>query len=179
MVSLEDDALQGDGYVPDAVGVIGYQQSWGAVWARVGYDNGYNALGDSGFGAELGTEINIASLNSAVRLIGWYANADHAYGTQSAYGGISGGNGNAEWSVLASYNQTLTEKFSASAGVQYFSNFYAGLSDVKTGLNGYSADLSLVYEPVQNFEVRAEANYDKVDTFDGSVSGFLSFVRRF
>jgi hypothetical protein len=179
VLSLEDDALEGDGYIPDVVGVIGYQQGWGAVWARAGYDNAYNDLGDSGFGAQLAAQIDIPNTKSAIRVMGWYADSDNSFGTQSPYSGISGGNGNAEWSVLAAYNQEFTDKFSASTGFQYFNDFYEANSDVTTGLNGYSADLSLVYEPVKNFEVRAEANYDKVDGFDGSVSGWMWFLRRF
>lgn len=177
--SLEDDALEGRGYVPDAVGLIGYQQKGGAIWARLAYDESYNEFDDSGFGAEIGAQINLVKVGGAIRVMGWYANADHVYGTQSSYGGISGGYGNAQWSVLAAYNQVFTPKFSASTGFQYFSDFYEANSDVKTGLNGYSADLSFVWLPVKDFEVRAEANYDKVDTFDGSVAAFLRFTRFF
>lgn len=179
VVSLEDDALEGRGYVPDVVGVLGYGAEWGTVWARLGYDESYNAEKDSGFGAQLATQINIPNTASSVRLMGWYADAEHKYGTESAYAKIGKGNGNSEWSVLAAYNHKFSDKLSASTGFQYFSNFYEGLSDVKTGLDGYAVDLSVVYEPVQNFEIRAEANYDKVDGRDGSVGGFLWFLRRF
>lgn len=186
VISVEDDALAGDGYVPDVVGVIGYQGGWGAVWARAAYDNSrtdvpedISGVEDSGFGAQLGSQINIPNTNTSFRVMGWYADSDNRYGTTSSYGGISGGFGNAEWSALAAVNQQFTEKFSASTGFQYFNNFYEAFSEEKTGLNGYSIDLSLVYEPVTNFEVRAEANYDKVDDFDGSIGGWLWFLRRF
>ncbi|MGO4839349.1 porin, partial [Rhizobiaceae sp. 2RAB30] len=57
VLSVEDDALQGNGYVPDFVGVIGYQQGWGAGWARAGYDSARSLeIGgddDGGFGAQL------------------------------------------------------------------------------------------------------------------------------
>lgn len=179
VVSLEDDALEGDGYVPDVVGVLGYQAGWASVWARVGYDNAYNVLGDSGFGVQLGSQFNIPNSGTSIRLMGWYADSDNAYGSQSPFGGVTGGYGNAEWSALASVNHQFTDKISASTGFQYFNNFYYGFSDETTGLNGYAVDLSVVYEPVQNFEIRAEANYNKVDDLDGSVSGFLWFLRRF
>lgn len=193
VLSLEDDALAGDGYVPDVVGLLGYQGGWGAIWARAGYDNARGDLPDtddeflgldseleeSGFGAQLAAQINVPNTNTSFRVMGWYADSDNAYSTFSSYGGISGGFGAAEWSALAAVNQQFTEKFSASTGFQYFSNFYEAFSDEKTGLDGYSIDLSLVYEPVTNFEIRAEGNYDKVDDFDGTVSGFLWFLRRF
>ena len=191
VVSLEDDALQGDGYVPDVVGVIGYQAGWAAVWARVGYDNSYNGTpledGDSGFGVQIGSQFNIPNSNTSIRVMGWYADSDNVYGTQGALAGVIpgvngtkvDGYGNAEWSALASVNHQFTDKISASTGFQYFNNYYYGLSDEKTGLNGYAVDMSVVYEPVQNFEVRAEATYNKVDEMDGTVSGFLWFLRRF
>lgn len=179
VVSLEDDALAGRGYVPDVVGVVGYGGGWGAIWTRLGYDESYNEARDGGFGAQLGAELEIPDTDSAIRVMGWYADADHKYGTQSAYKEVTKGNGNAEWSFLASYNHQFSKTFSASTGFQYFNNFYAKHSDVKTGVNGYGIDLSFVYEPVEDFEIRTEGNYDKVDGLDGSVSGFVWFLRRF
>lgn len=186
VISLEDDALAGDGYVPDVVGVLGYQGGWGAVWARAAYDNSRTNVPesisgeeDSGFGAQLAAQINLPNTNTSFRVMGWYADSDNVYGTYSSYSGISGGFGTAEWSALAAVNQQFTEKFSASTGFQYFSNFYQAFSEETTGLDGYSIDLSLVYEPVTNFEIRAEANYDKVEDFEGSIGGFLWFLRRF
>ncbi len=165
--------------------MLGYNAGWASVWARVGYDSEIgNAIGnlatdESGFGVQLGSQFNIPNSNTSIRVMGWYADSDNAYGTQSAFGEITGGYGNAEWSALASVNHQFTDKISASTGFQYFNNFYYGLSDQKTGLDGYSVDLSVVYEPVQNFEVRAEANYNKIDDLDGTVSGFVWFLRRF
>lgn len=186
VISLEDDALAGDGYIPDVVGVIGYQSGWGAVWARAAYDNSrtdfpedISGVEDSGFGAQLAAQLNIPNTNTSFRVMGWYADSDNVYSTYSPFAGISGGFGAAEWSALAAVNQQFTEKFSASTGFQYFSDFYEAFSEDTTGLDGYSIDLSLVYEPVTNFEIRAEANYDKVEEFDGTVSGFLWFLRRF
>ncbi|HMO12137.1 MAG TPA: hypothetical protein PKB06_11690, partial [Actinotalea sp.] len=37
-LSLEDDALDGRGYVPDVVVAASYNAGWGAVWGKVGYD---------------------------------------------------------------------------------------------------------------------------------------------
>lgn len=173
-LSLEDDALDGEGYLPDVVGLVGYQGGWGAVWTRVGYDESFE-----GFAASLGTQINIPGFEgSSFRLIGYYADGDHAFGTGSPVFQF-GGFGNAEWSVLASYYHQFTPTFAASVGVQYFDNFYFANTSIGTGFNGWSADLSLVWLPVTNFEVRAEVNYDKIDLFDESVSGFLRFTRFF
>ena len=92
---------------------------------------------------------------------------------------LFGGNGHSEWSVLGSYYHQFTPKFGGSVGFQYFSDFYVGGTDVSTGFDGYSAELSLVWLPVTDFEVRTEVQYDKVDTFDGTVSGYLRFQRNF
>ncbi len=175
VISLEDDALSGEGYLPDVVGVLSYQQGWGGVWGRVGYDESFD-----GFGASIGVELNIPNTTgSSIRLVGYYADGDHVYGTGSSYGAISGGMGNAEWAALASYYHQFTSTVGGSVGFEYFNDFYAGNSSVSTGLNGYVAELSMVWEPINNFEVRTEVTYDKIDTRDGSVGGFLSFTRGF
>ena len=177
-ISLEDDALDGEGYMPDVVGLLGYQQSWGAVWARIGFDE--NTLdGDSGWAGSIGTQINIPNLTgSSFRLIGYYADSDNTYGAGSSFTDYAT-NGNSEWSVLASYYQQFTPTFGASVGAQYFSDFYTAGTDLSTGLDGFGAEVSLVWVPVTNFEVRTEINYDKIETLDGSVSGYLRFTRFF
>jgi len=175
-ISLEDDALGGEGYVPDVVGLIGYEGGWGAVWARAGYDESAD-----GFGASIGTQINIPNMaGSSFRLIGYYADGDHMYGT-GLYAGNAYGLPNSEFSVLASYYHQFTETFGASVGAQYFNNFYFPGTDIESGYDGYALDLALVWLPVANFEVRTELNYDSVDISgaEDSVSGYLRFTRFF
>jgi hypothetical protein len=184
-ISLEDGSTGGGPYdwTPDIVGVLGFQGGWGAVWAKAGYDDEIAGTGDSGYGITAGTQINIPGMEgSSFRLIGYYADSDNAYGSQGPFWGNGAGGtgyGTAEWSVLASYYQQFTPKFGASIGGQYFNNFYLADSDVKSDLNGYSVELSLVWTPLTNFEVRAEGEYDKVDTFKGSTTGYLRFTRFF
>jgi hypothetical protein len=195
VVSLEDDDYSGstiednnDGYVPDVVGVLGYASGWGGVWARVGYDesfdgsdNGFGGTNSGGFGGSLGLQVNVPNMEgSSFRLVGYYADGDHAYGTlHGPAATYFDGNGNSEWSILASYGHQFTDKISASVGYQYFSDFYYGGTDLKSGLDGQSAEVSLVWLPVTNFEVRTEVQYDKIETLDGTVSGYLRFTRFF
>lgn len=176
VLSLEDDALAGDGYMPDVVGVLGYSSGWGGAWGRVGYDEAFD-----GFGASAGLQVNVPGVEgSSVRLIGYYADGDHVYGTLHGPAAVAfGGNGNSEWSVLGSYYHQFTPDFGGSVGVQYFNDFYLGGTSVGSGLDGYSAELSLVWFPVTDFEVRSEVQYDKIDTLDGSLSGYLRFTRFF
>jgi hypothetical protein len=130
-ISLEDDALDGEGYVPDVVGLVGYEGGWGAVWARAAYDESAD-----GFAASVGTQINVPNMpGSSFRLIGYYADGDHQYGAGSSWTAFST-MGNSEWSVLASYYQQFTETFGASIGVQYFNDFYAAGTDISTGVDG-------------------------------------------
>jgi len=181
-ISLEDDENEGDGYMPDVVVAASYNQGWGAVWGKAGYDEDYDGLGNDGFGATLGLQYNIPGFEgSSFRLIGYYSDSDNVYGVGSPFSAISGGDGNgaAEWSILASYFHKITEKFGASVGFQYYSDLYAAQSSVSTGLDGYTAELNLVYTPVENLEFRTEIYYDKVDTLDGTASGFLRMTRFF
>ena len=190
-LSLEDDALAGDGYVPDVVAKIGVNQGWGSVWARFGWEDDIsglpndfplpgNAEHDSGWGASLAAQINVPnSPGSSLRIFGFYANSDTRFSTGSALGSSP------EWSILASYNQQFTENFGVSVAGQYFSNLYDPGSSEKmvqedgSNVNAWGAELSAVWTPVTNFEVRPELHYDKVDGLDGTVSGFLRFTRYF
>lgn len=197
VLSLEDDALAGEGYVPDVVAVLGYAAGWGGVWGRVGYTESFDGsayvlpapigagVNSGGFAGSLGLQVNVPNMEgSSFRLIGYYADGDHTYGTlhgpaAAAFETANGGNGNSEWSILASYGHQFTDTFGASVGYQYFSDFYYGGTDVRTGLDGQSAELSLVWVPVTDFEVRSEIQYDKIETLDGTVSGYLRFTRFF
>ncbi len=192
VISLEDDTLDGKGYMPDIVGVLGYAAGWGGVWARLGYDESFDGTDNlaggtnsGGLGASLGLEVKVPKLEgSSVRVIGYYSDGDHAYGVlhgpaSAATVPSAGVNGNSEWSVLASYGHQFTDTLGASVGYQYFNNFYIGGTDRLSGFGGYSTELSVVWVPVDDFEVRSEIQYDKIDTLDGSVSGYLRFTRSF
>lgn len=186
-LSLEDDALAGDGYIPDVVAKVGVNQGWGSVWARFGYENDITGTPDSvsddhesGWGASLATQINVPnSPGSSLRLFAFYADSDTRFSSGSALGTA------AEWSILASYNQQFSETLGVSIAGQYFSDLYAaGSSDKMVDADGdnvsaWGAELSAVWTPVTNFEVRPELHYDKVDGYDASYSGFLRFTRYF
>jgi len=169
-LSLEDDALTGEGYMPDVVGVVGYQSNWGAIWAKAGYDESFD-----GFGASVGLHLNVPTTEgSNLRLVAWYADGDHAFGTSSP-----GYFANSEWSVLASYYHVFSPKLTGIVSFQYFGDIYVGGTNVSSGFDGYAAELALVWLPIENFEVRTEINYDKHEALDDSVTGFLRFTRLF
>lgn len=174
-LSLEDDALDGEGYMPDVVAKIGYSAGWGAVWLKGAYDESAES-----FAASLGAQFNIPNMpGSSLRVIGYYNEGDNAYGPGSMLGV------DPEWSILASYNHQFSETLGVSIAGQYFNDFYFAGTDISTGIDGWAAELSVVWFPVSQFEVRAELAYTDVDGSglavdpDGSFSGFLRFTRYF
>nr|WP_295463229.1 porin [Mesorhizobium sp.] len=169
-LSLEDDTLAGDGYMPDVVAKVGVNQGWGGAWAQFGYDESF--LGTDGYAAKLGLHLNMPNMpGSSLRLIGTYANNANIYST-GQFDAIS-----SEWSILASYNQQFTETLGVSVAGHYYNNLHAGL--VTTGIDAYAAEISVVWFPVSQFEVRSELAYSKIETLDGTASGFLRFTRYF
>lgn len=64
-----------------------------------------------------------------------------------------------------------------SVGGQYYSNLHDGL--LTTNLNAFAAELSTVWTPVENFEIRNELVYSKIDGLGGTPSGFVRFTRYF
>ncbi|MCR5859044.1 hypothetical protein [Mesorhizobium sp. J428] len=110
---------------------------------------------------------------SSLRVIGFYSeDVGNAYGIYYDGGLPPFTTVNAEWSILASYNQQFSETLGASIAGQHFSGF-DGFPD------GYLVEGSVVWFPVSQFEVRGELAYAKTDGFDGTVSGFLRFTRYF
>jgi hypothetical protein len=181
-VSLEDESSLDNGhggydYMPDVVGKIGFTGGWGTAWLVAAYDDNRGGIGgdDSGFAVQAGVQINMPnSPGSSLRVLGYYNDSDNAYGPNSQLGY------DPEWSVLASYNQQFSPTFGVSVAAQYFDNLYAGHgSDDHSDLNAWGAEISSVWMPVTNFEVRPEVHYDKVDGYDGTISGFLRFTRYF
>ena len=181
-LSLEDDG--NSNFMPDIVAKVGLTQGWGAVWAKVAYDEdiapassawlGARAAGlsgNDGWAASLGAQINVPNMpGSSLRLIGFYSNNANAYSTTAPNGW--GG----RWSVLASYNHVFSPKLSASAGVQYFADTNWGGAGSP---NRWVAELSVVAVPVTNFEIRGEVTYTKATAEAGYATGFLRFTRYF
>ena len=168
-------------WVPDVVGKVSYNAGWGAVWGKVAYDSDTTpAVGRQGeFAASLGMQYNIPNMNgSNLRLIGFYNSGDNAYGIARFPGALIG---SAEWSVLASYNHVFSNTFSASVGFQYNADHYGAFTDVNTGVDSWATELSMVWTPVRNFEVRSELAYQNVDIpgADATFSGYVRFTRYF
>jgi hypothetical protein len=173
VVSIENDPDDGSNYMPDLVGKIGVQQGWGAAWLTVGVDEESWWTGDTEFAVKAGLHYNIPGApGSAFRLVGHYNSDANTYqqgGNQPAGFLLS-----SEWSVYAGYRHQFNPQVAAWVGAQYY-NDVAYVS----GIDGFHVETGLTWTPVTNFEVRAEAVYTKVETLDGTLSGFLRFTRSF
>jgi hypothetical protein len=183
-IALEDDGNAN--WMPDVVGVIGMNQGWGGVWAKIAYDEDIHSngailptnimplnpwsgiagmTGNDGWAASVGMQFNMPNMpGSNLRLIGFYADSANAYST------------GAEWSLLASYRHQFSSSLAASVAAQYFSNTDFA---VPGSPDRWQAELSVVWFPVTNFEVRGELTYNKPQGVDGTTSGFLRFTRYF
>lgn len=184
-LSLEDDGNAN--WVPDIVGVVGMNQGWGGVWAKIAYDEDVHSngawfpftsvlplspwsgasgmTGNDGWAASIGAQINVPNMpGSNLRVIGFYADSANAYSVGS------------EWSILASYNHAFSSSLSASAAFQYWSDTNFGAAGSP---NQWKGELSVVWFPVTNFEVRGELNHTKATGADGVTAGFLRFTRYF
>ena len=176
-LSLENDPGTGN-YMPDVVGKIGVQQAWGAVHVAVAYDEDtfeYTGANDDAFSIKAGLHLNVANApGSAFRLVGFY-NSDRNRYDQSA-GAFGFGS---EWSVFAGYQHAFSPQLKAFIGGQYFSDVFTLSAIAGNSVDAFNVETGVIWTPVTNFEVRAEAYYTKADGFDDTVSGFLRFTRYF
>jgi hypothetical protein len=203
LISLEDPKDE-QSYMPNVVGRIGYGGAWGAVALTAAYDHDRSiAFGpaspttglptvvtgdanDSAIAASLSALFNIPSMpGSAFKIVGYYNSADSNYGPGSPVSGLwvpGIGNylGQPEWSVLASFLYQATPNLGLIVSGQYFGDAYAkGSDDTVNSTSAWAAEVSAVWTPVKNFEVRPEIVYTKAEHLDGTVSGYLRFTRYF
>jgi hypothetical protein len=187
VISLEDPADEVS-YVPDVVGRIGYSAGWGAVAVTGAYDHNYGAdfEGSSGAGAFVVKGEALFNLpgnpGTMFKLAAGYASADSNYGADNPLVGYSDGTttfGHAQWYALASLQYQVNPNLALIASGEYMGNLYAAGTDHTTSENAWAAEVSAVWLPVKDFEIRPEIVYTKADHLDGTVSGFLRFTRYF
>ena len=163
-IVLEDDELEGEGYMPDVVGVLGISQGWGGVWGKIAYDESQEE-----WAGMIGMQYNIPNMaGSNFRVGAFYASDFSAYALTMPVSNIEGG---VEWSVVASYNHKFNAQWSATVGAQYFESHF--------DTDAWLVQGAVVWAPVTNFEVRLEGSYADEDGFGDTSSGFLRFTRYF
>lgn len=174
-ISVEDD---GDptSYTPDVVGRIGGVFGSVTAYGVVAYDqdNGTSDAfllslgapavgGGSGeWGAKVGVNADIGSSGNLI-VQGFYASGPTAYGANYS---LWGSEFTPRYSVLGSYQHALTSTVSAHATGQYFADFYAPFGADDTSLNAYAVSGGLSWSPVENFSVKSEVSYTKVEDKD-------------
>jgi hypothetical protein len=164
-IVLEDDELDGEGYMPDVVGVLGISQGWGGVWGKVAYNESEEA-----FNAMIGMQYNIPNMaGSNIRLGAFWSEDPNDYAVAMPSGN------DAEWSVVGAYTHRFNAQWSATIGAQYFDGFF-------DDNDAYLVQGAVVWVPVTNFEVRLEGTYAQEDfgpVDEDTWNGFLRFTRYF
>ena len=170
-VGLEDDddddsntTPNGEGFVPDITGVIGFSQAWGGIYAKGGFDESASAGT-----VAVGVHVNIPDVpGSSFRAGLFFASDPNEYAPDAPVLG-----NDTEWSVAASYKHQFTPAFSGVLGGQYFEDFH--------GDNSYLIQGAVVRVPVVNqAEIWLESAYEDHDAADdGEWTGFLRFRRYF
>ncbi|MGY6707445.1 MAG: porin [Rhizobiaceae bacterium] len=171
-------------YMPDVVGKAGISQAWGGVYGAFGYD----AL-DESWAARAGAQLNVPNApgSSLIGTFYWANSAFNAY-TPSISGVVGSG---ARWSTAISYQHQFNPQFAAGIGYQYINHFdgatVAGLTI--DGAHTHLADMSLIWTPVRDLEIRTEVGYAQLRgtnratglsaSTPGTWSGFLRFQRNF
>ena len=171
LTTAQADIDNGDDFVPDITGVIGFSQAWGGLWAKGGYDESANAGT-----VAAGIQINVPDVpNSSFKAGVFYATDPNAYAPHApgAPESFEGTDLDTEWSVAVSYRHEFNPAFRGTLGGQYFQDF--------AGDNSYLIQGAVTWVPVPDqFEIWLESAYEDHDAAeDGEWSGFLRFRRYF
>ena len=106
----------------------------------------YYGSGESGWGAQLGAQINVPnSPGSSLRVLAFYADSDNAY---NPHGG--------QWSVLGSYGHQINGEWFVSLAGQYTDKLYFPGTDVETDYNRWDVEAYATWQPVENFQIMSE-----------------------
>lgn len=208
-------AQSDDDWTPDVTGKIGGTFGGATVWLKAAYDSsvwtGVRTNGANGFetftsawsiGAGLAVDLGPGNF----RLLGYYNDGNTSYGSNLTFQPFGIGSGSTfgwtpEWSIIASYGMDLGSNLYGSIGFQWFDDFYTpaafiravdpanvgGLAGTNTGIDGWQGEISLVWTPVTNFEIRGELTYRDIGSspFTNNVNvgdqtlGFVRFQRNF
>ena len=158
-VSVEDDGNTLS-WVPDVVGRLGTVIGGVTVFGVVAYDATAN-IGVSEWAAKLGLNTDIGSAGN-LRLQGFYASGSTRFGANRTP--VTGGTTfTAQWSVLASYQHTLSSTLAAYISGQWYSDFYSSATGLNTGADGWRAAGGISWTPVENLNIGLAVNYFDLD----------------
>ncbi|MCY6381482.1 porin [Hoeflea prorocentri] len=177
-ISANDDG-DASTYMPDITGRVGGVFAGATVYLAGGYDQSAE-----NFGLKLGLNTDIGPAGNLI-VQGFYADGPSRYGANASPVGVAAINGlgvatthTPEWSILASYQHQFAPNFKASIGGQYSSDYYvvplagtAPLGSANSGIDSWAVEGVLVWNPVENLEVRGEVRY--TDFQSSAAVGYL------
>jgi len=117
-----------------------------------------NAAEEGAVRAWLSAEVGPGTLE----VMGLYASGYNAYYAES------------EWSIAADYSFNATEKLAITPGAQYFGDYL-----LIPGNDAWRVGLTVDYQIVENFALKATVNYTDPDLGNDFVTGFLRLQRSF
>ncbi|WP_136661515.1 porin [Nitratireductor sp. XY-223] len=192
-ISLNDDG-DATSYMPDVTGRIGGVFGGATIYGAFGYDQSAE-----NFGVKLGLNTDIGPAGNLIVQgfyadgpTSYGANLTYEVDF-SAVTGITPSYVSAtftpEWSLMASYQHQFAPNFKGSVGGQYSGNYYAAPIATSAAIGGIAAsaahplgagsatmDVStwalegvLVWNPVDNLEVRGEVRYIDIQNSTGSI----------
>ena len=157
-ISANDDGDTST-YMPDFTGRIGGVFAGATIYAAAGYDQSAE-----NFGVKLGLNTDIGPAGNLI-VQGFYADGPTRYGA-NATPPTGAGVFTPEWSVIASYQHQFAPNFKGSVGGQYSYDYYAtavatnfALGNASSGTDSWAIEGVLVWNPVENVEVRGEVRY--------------------
>ena len=169
-ISLEDDR-DSTSWTPDIVGRLGFVVGGVTLYTVVGWDQNNETtflsnwgqpvagLGTDEWGVKVGLNSDIGAAGNLI-VQGFYASGATSYGANFSVWGASL---TPEWSVLASYQHTLSPQWKAYAHAQYFADFYDPRAVGYGGSDAWEIAGGVRWDPVTNFSITAEAVYSDFD----------------
>ncbi|MCY6381480.1 porin [Hoeflea prorocentri] len=151
-------------YMPDITGRVGGVFAGATIYLAGGYDQSAE-----NFGLKLGLNTDIGPAGNLI-VQGFYADGPTRWGANNSPTGILQFNNSTtytpEWSVIASYQHQFAPNFKGSIGGQYSSDYYftplqgtGTLGSANSGIDSWAIEGVLVWNPVENLEVRGEVRY--------------------
>jgi len=178
-ISANDDG-DSNSYMPDITGRVGGVFGGMTLFVAGGYDQSAE-----NFGVKVGLNTDIGSAGNLI-VQGFYADGPTRYGANfRAPPGLGLGIYTPEWSVLGSYQHTLSSTLKASIGGQYSADYYnttvsgnAPLGSANSGADSWAVEGSLIWTPVANFEVRGEVRYTDFNQGLGDTTTGMFWLQR-
>ncbi|MDF2369222.1 MAG: porin [Rhizobiaceae bacterium] len=177
-ISANDDG-DAASYMPDFTGRVGGVFGGMTIYVAAGYDQSAE-----NFGVKLGLNTDIGSAGNLI-VQGYYADGPTRYGANNSLNGSPFTLFTPEWSILGSYQHTLSSTLKASIGGQYSADYYAAsvngqapLGSASSGVDSWAVEGSLIWTPVANFEVRGEVKYTDFNQNVGDATTGMVWLQR-